>query len=95
MDPATTFSELASPGGLDALVVQIGVYSGIALGVIHAFQRVAEKIPGKRDDEILSDIERFLRIIVDFVAGRHGKSDDPSMIIKTPRVPTEIIKEDK
>lgn len=60
--------------------VQIGVYLAIGLALVEVARRVAEVIPGKRDDEIVSIVDSVLRKMVDFIAGKHGNSSDPSLV---------------
>jgi len=59
---------------------QIETYVMIALAAIALAQRVVQITPGKRDDEIVNNIERIARKLMDFLAGQHGPSDDPGMI---------------
>jgi hypothetical protein len=60
-------------------VEMIALYLGIGLVAVELAKRVAEVIPGKKDDEIVSMIDGLLRSIVDFIAGRNlGASNDPA-----------------
>ncbi len=49
-------------------------------GLTEAARRIAQRIPGKRGDEITNRIERYARQILDFVAGRHGTPGDSGAI---------------
>ena len=57
-----------------------GAYGAILLLLIEAAKRIATLTPGKRDDEIVSRIERLVRGAIDFVAGQHTDRSDPGMI---------------
>ena len=50
------------------------------LALAELARRIAHLIPGKRDDEIASQIEAFIRKGVDFLAGRHGKPGDSGLL---------------
>lgn len=52
------------------------------VGLTQAAARIAQLIPGKAGDEITSTIELFARKALDFVAGNHGNSDDPTAVKK-------------
>lgn len=66
---------------MDNFLVHVGVYSAIILAVVEVAKRVAEVVPGKKDDEIVSVVDGLVRRILDFVAGRsHGKPNDPSLV---------------
>jgi hypothetical protein len=63
---------------MDYLLIQIGVYSALILAVIEVAKRVAEVIPGKRDDEIVSAVDGIIRSVLDLLAGRNiGTPGDP------------------
>ena len=66
---------------MEAIIAQIGVYSAIALAAIELAKRIAEVVPGKKDDEVVGMVESIVRHLIDFVAGRsHGKPNDPSLV---------------
>jgi hypothetical protein len=52
----------------------------IALVLVEAAKRACAYIPGKKDDEIVGTIHKALRWIVDFIAGKTGRADDPALI---------------
>ena len=66
---------------MDSLLTQIAVYAALALAVIELAKRVAEVVPGKKDDEIVSMIDGLLRHMLDFIAGRNlGNPGDPGSV---------------
>ena len=57
-----------------------GAYLGVFLVVLELAKRIASLTPGKADDEIVSNIERIVRKLIDFAAGQHTDRGDPGMI---------------
>ena len=76
MDPVTIGSLGAEDSILDLIVLGITAFVGLA----EFARRVAQKIPGKRGDEITSQVELYSRKLLDLTAGFHGKPNDPSAI---------------
>ena len=58
----------------------IEAYLITALALFEAVRRIVQITPGKRDDEIVNNIERAGRKLLDFLAGQHGAADDPGMV---------------
>lgn len=55
----------------------------ILLAVVEAAKRVCASIPGKRADELegwLGKAQKGVRWLVDLVAGKTGRADDPALI---------------
>lgn len=52
----------------------------IALAAVEGAKRICAIIPGKKDDEIVGMIHKGLRWVVDFIAGKTGRADDPALI---------------
>lgn len=55
----------------------------IALVCVEGAKRVCAVIPGKRADDlegVFGTLHKGLRKVVDFVAGKTGRADDPSLI---------------
>ncbi len=55
---------------------------GIVVLATQLASRIAQIIPGKTADSQLGLAERWSRQLLDFVAGNHGASDDPTAIKK-------------
>ena len=51
-------------------------YLMIVLAFIELFRRIAQKMKGKKDDEISSKAEKYVRRALDFLAGLHGEPGD-------------------
>ncbi len=62
------------------LETTIGAIVGILFLLSQAGSRIAQLIPGKKDDEFMGKIERIMRKVVDFTAGNHGEPGDPTAI---------------
>jgi len=67
--------EIGTIGASD-LESTVAFWVAILFAVSQIAARIAQKIPGKKGDEITSKIEKALRYAVDFLAGRHGKPGD-------------------
>jgi hypothetical protein len=68
---------------MDNILAQIAIYSALILAVIEVAKRVAEVVPGKKDDEIVSLVDGLLRHMLDFIAGRGlGQPNDPGSVKK-------------
>ena len=65
--------------GTSELEILVGSIVVILLLLSQAANRIAQLVPGKRDDEITGKIESILRRVVDFMAGNHGKPGDPTL----------------
>lgn len=71
--------EIGTIGASD-LESQIVFWVAILFAVSQVASRIAQKIPGKTGDEITSKVEKYLRYVVDFLAGRHGTPGDSGAI---------------
>ena len=62
-------------GAMDSMgsTVEWGVYVGILLLGLELAKRIASLTPGKADDEIVSNIERLVRKVIDFAAGHEAR----------------------
>lgn len=49
-------------------------------GLTEAARRIAQRIPGKRGDELTNKLEGYARQALDFVAGRHGAPGDSGAV---------------
>ena len=80
--PSLAFAQEAGASGLSGFFSgsNLMVYLLIALAVVEVAKRVTAIIPGKRDDEIVGTIDKVLRRVVDFIAGKTGKPSDPSLV---------------
>ena len=76
-----TLGSLAGPD----LLTNIAMYSALALAAVELAKRIATLTPGKTDDEIVSKVEKLLRVLIDFAAGQHTDRTDPGMIKTTPK----------
>lgn len=62
---------------MEEYISQIAIVLGALLVLVDVAKRIAQKTPGKRDDEIVGGIEGALRKALDFIAGNHGDPGDP------------------
>lgn len=56
----------------------------IWLALVDFAKRVAEAVPGTREDRVISVIDAITRKVVDFLAGNYGMGADPYLIRKNP-----------
>ena len=63
-------------GSLNDIIIVLASF----LTISEVAKRIAQWTPGKADDEIVGKIDRFLRKVLDFLAGNHGEPGDPSAI---------------
>lgn len=85
--PLVALAQDASSGGfslfgLDAAT--LALYGVAVLAFIEFAKRVAAIVPGKKDDEIVGVIDGVVRKLVDLIAGKTGRSDDPSLVKRDP-----------
>lgn len=59
----------------DIMVILVAI-----LAVAQLAARIAQKIPGKKGDDITSKLELYARQALDFFAGRHGTPGDSGAI---------------
>ena len=74
-----SIDSIGSLGGTSELETLVGSIVAILFLLSQVAYRIAQLVPGKRDDEITSKIELILRSVVDFMAGKHGKPGDPTL----------------
>ena len=74
-----SIDSIGSLGGTSELETLVGSILAILFLLSQAAGRIAQLVPGKRDDEFTSKIEGILRRVVDFMAGNHGKPGDPTL----------------
>ena len=48
---------------MEAIIAQIGVYSAIALAAIELAKRIAEVVPGKKDDEVVGMVMISMSVV--------------------------------
>jgi hypothetical protein len=56
----------------------------IWLALVDLAKRVAEAVPGTKEDRIIGIVDAIGRKLIDFLAGRYGLPNDPSMVQRTP-----------
>ena len=71
--------ELGSIGTSNTMDI-IFITVGAIVAVAEAARRITQKIPGKTGDEISGRIEKYARLLLDFLAGFHGEHDDPTAV---------------
>lgn len=62
--------------------LDVSLYVLIALAAVELAKRVCAVIPGEEDDKIVNSIERGLRKLIDFIAGKTRNPADPSLIVR-------------
>jgi hypothetical protein len=68
---------------MDSILGQVAMFSALILAVIELAKRVAEVVPGKKDDEIVGIVDGLVRHVLDWIAGRNlGQPGDPGLVKK-------------
>lgn len=80
--PLVSFAQGGVPPTMFGMPIEMIVLIWLAL--VDFAKRVAEAVPGTREDKVIGVVDAITRKVVDFLAGRYGLPNDPSLIQKTP-----------
>ncbi len=85
--PLAAFAQGSDPGPT-VFGVPLQMIVLIWLALVDFAKRVAEAVPGTSEDKIIGVVDAVSRKLIDFLAGRYGLPNDPSMVRKNPVSPS-------